>query len=194
MGIVNIAHVNVDRPLPLFPERSLRRFQWSDPDGSEGWRVQKAAEITLIFRASAFFLDEATGDGVIVETPVGGGAGAVPAGSKRLFSALGEALFSSAFPLELAVSRTRAAAARSSAAMRLGARRGAGTADFERMVKKAARAGAFDQAAAAPIMGDEDVVGGDDADGVPADDDAELEVEDDEDWNDYVRSRSAPKR
>ena len=57
LGIVNLSQAQVDRPLPLFPERQLRRFQWSDADGSELFRVRKASPNTFLVRFESAVCD-----------------------------------------------------------------------------------------------------------------------------------------
>lgn len=180
LGLVALA-TQVDAPPPLFPERVLRKFVWSDPDGSEEWRVMHSEEMRQDFASSAFNLDAPAAPGAL-------------SGSRRLFAALGDVLLSDAFPLELVVAKSRAAAARSTAHGRsASARRGGEAAvEFERAAKKAARANVTAGGSVPATAGaeGEDAFAGIDAD---ADDDEgeedaeeEEEDEDDEDFNDYT--------
>ena len=214
LGIFNaLQQHHADRPPPLYPERALRRFVWSDPDGSELWLVHKAEELSASLASTPFNLDAPPSRAAQRDAADAAAAGVYappPAGSKRLFAHLEESgvLHSALFPFELVVSKRRAAASRAGTAHKAAAAKFARAAAARKRARlysdgagggrgggagAGAGAGAVAGAGGVEDAG-ADADGGDAAGGGDGDPDGdgigseEEEDESDEDFNDYAEA------
>ena len=167
----------VELPPPLFPELNLLPFAFVDPDGSQKWLINKARELTEQAQESPLHLD------------------ASAAGPARLLAHLEAIRHLDALPLELMMSRKRAAARFAQGAPTRGGGKGgriggAGAAEqFARAAKRAAAAAAGGGGGGGG--GGEEGEEGEEGEGREEGEEEEEETEEEEDFTDYMEDYAA---